>query len=62
MNEKQAFLAMLERAGIGHGIRHDYNPPGTAVQVEHEDANLTTTDWLFDVDGKLVGVIVVEKD
>ena len=37
MTELQQFVAMLERAGIGHGTRDDHNPPGTSVQVESEE-------------------------
>ncbi len=58
MTELQRFLAMLDRAGIGHGTRQDFNPDGTAVQVEHEDDEETITDWRFDADGNLVDVIV----
>lgn len=66
MTEKQAFVAMLTRAGIGHGLRTDYNPPGESVQVEHEDDEakhgFTITDWSFDVDGKLIDVCVCEGE
>jgi hypothetical protein len=54
VNELKAFLAMLERAGIGHGTREDHNPEGTAVQVETDNQ---TTDWFFDADGKLIDVL-----
>lgn len=54
MTELQQFLAMLTRAGIGHGTRVDDDPPGTAVQVDHEDDQGTITDWWFDRDGRLV--------
>lgn len=33
--ELDVFIAMLERAGIGHGLRVDAD--GTAVQVELDD-------------------------
>jgi hypothetical protein len=59
MSELKAFLAMLERAGIGHGTRQDYNPEGTGVQVEDYDG--TVTDWWFDADGKLVSVITCDR-
>lgn len=58
MNELQAFMAMLARAGIGHGSRIDYNPPGTSVLVEHDGE--TVVDWHFDSGGKLVSVCVCE--
>ncbi len=56
MSELQAFLAMLERAGIGHGTRTDHNPAGTGVQVEHEDQPDSVTDWRFNAAGELVSV------
>lgn len=61
MSELEQFLAMLDHAGIGHGIRNDHNPPGTGVQVEHENDDHTATDWWFDADGKLVNVYVYEE-
>jgi hypothetical protein len=60
MTELKAFLAMLERAGVGHGTRADFNPAGTAVQVEHEDDAETVTDWWFDDAGNLVSVHVCD--
>jgi hypothetical protein len=66
MNEYQQFKAMLERAGIGHGLRHDYNPDGESVQVEHDDEDAKhgwmVTDWSFDADGKLVSVTMYEGE
>ena len=59
MSDLKAFLAMLGRAGIGHGQRYDHNPEGTGVQVEHEcedDKGWFVSDWQFDADGKLVSV------
>lgn len=56
--EQQQFLAMLDRAGIGHGTRDDHDPPGTGVQVEHDEDGVT--DWLFDKDGKLVGACICD--
>lgn len=58
--ELQLFLAMLTRAGIGHGKRHDFNPPRTAVQVEHGVEVCEETDWLFDESGMLKDVILCE--
>lgn len=58
MTELQTFLAMLERAGVGHGTRRDFSPPGVAVQVEHEDDAATVTDWWFDEAGRLKDVLV----
>lgn len=60
MTELQLFLKMLDRAGIGHGLRYDYNPPGTAVQVEHEDDDNTTTDWWFNEAGELEEIYVCQ--
>ncbi len=58
--ELRAFLSMLDHSsGIGFGIRHDYAPPGTAVQVEHphdDDDGFHVTQWYFDDNGKLVKV------
>lgn len=67
MSEQQAFLAMLTRAGIGHGTRVDYNPPGLAVQVEHEDDEgskhgFRVTEWAFDAEGKLTEVVIHEGE
>jgi len=59
MNERRTFIAMLERAGIGHGTRRDYHPDGESVQVEHPDEEgdgFHVTDWMFDAAGKLVSV------
>ncbi len=58
MNELKSFVAMLKRAGIGHGIRHDYNPPGTAVMVEsgEEEIEFMVTEFAFDADGNLTKV------
>lgn len=57
--EQQAFTAMLTRAGIGHGLRHDHGePPGTAVQVENDDGhnNELLTEFWFNAKGKLESV------
>lgn len=56
MSELQQFIAMLNKAGIGHGKRIDYNPNGTGVQVECENTT-TITDWWFDADGNLKEVV-----
>lgn len=53
--ELENFIAMLTRAGIGHGTRDDH--PGTGVQVE---VGSRETDWLFDADGKLDEVLLCE--
>jgi hypothetical protein len=58
MTELAAFVAMLERAGVGHGLRYDFDPDGVSVQVEHEDGGKTITDWLFDKGGNLIDVVV----
>ena len=60
MTELQTFVAMLERAGIGHGTRQDFTPPGTGVQVEHENNDRVVTDWWFDEAGQLMSVCVCE--
>lgn len=68
MTEKEVFIAMLNRVGVGYGKRTDYDPPGESVQVEHE--NETTdgkggwmvTDWQFDAEGKLTGVTLYEGE
>lgn len=57
--EPGAFIDMLERAGVGHGRRQDYNPDGESVQVEHPhagDHGFTVSDWQFDAEGKLLRV------
>lgn len=70
MSELKAFLAMLGRAGVGHGTRQDhgldYRLQGTAVLVEptidcDEDAQLVT-QWRFDADGNLVSVAVCDRN
>ena len=56
MTELQQFKAMLERAGIGHGLRHDYNPPGEAVMVETEPDDRDewcVSEFWFDDEGNL---------
>ena len=64
MTELQQFLAMLTRAGVGHGTRTDYNPPGTAVQVETDHGGgdgggtpgFWVTEFAFDAAGNLTEV------
>lgn len=59
MTELKVFLAMLERVGIGHGTRTDYNPPGTGVLIEHPDDDgdgWWQTEWQFNDKGELVDV------
>ena len=56
VSEYQQFKAMLERAGIGHGLRIDYNPAGNAVQVETHTADegeFVVAEFWFDEDGVL---------
>lgn len=55
VSELQAFQKMLERAGVGHGLRFDYNPPGTAVMVEsgENEMEFMVTEFGFDADGRL---------
>lgn len=64
MTELQQFTAMLSRAGIGHGLRDDFNPPGTAVQVECDDSSdnreWTVTEFWFDDNGVLQTVEIAE--
>lgn len=64
MTELQQLMAMLDRAGIGHGLRHDFNPPGTAVQIESEDScahrDWTSTEFWFDDNGVLQTVTSAE--
>lgn len=64
MTEQQLFTAMLTRAGVGHGLRHDFEPEGTAVQVESEDSMETVmvTEFWFDANGQLKTVHVAEMD
>lgn len=58
MTEREQLKAMLDRANIGYGLRHDYNPPGESVQVENdiEDSEEMITEFVFDASGKLVSV------
>ncbi len=58
MTEKQVLLAMLTRAGIGHGMRTDWNPAGESVQVENDadDERLMITEFAFDEAGALKSV------
>lgn len=57
MTEYQQFKAMLERSGVGHGLRHDHNPPETAVMVECDDSDdarqWTVCEFVFDDSGRL---------
>lgn len=56
--EQQAFIAMLVRVGIGHGLRND-SDGSTAVMVEHaegEDDTPWETQWAFDANGQLYEV------
>lgn len=55
MSELRQFIAMLGRAGIGHGTRTDYDPPGTSVQVEcgGSDADFMIAEFAFDTEGRL---------
>lgn len=63
MTELQAFVAMLARAGVGHGTRVDHNPAGTAVLVEHDDdGRFMLTDWKFDGAGRLLDIQLYEGD
>lgn len=63
MTDYQQFQAMLARAGIGHGSRIDYNPPGTAVQVEAESGGPPmSVDFWFDEAGTLKSVHVGEME
>lgn len=68
MTDREQFEAMLDRAGLGYGLRDDtnahpdYMPVGWAVQVEDPGATGDgndegpTIDFHFDVEGRLVGV------
>lgn len=64
MNEMQQLLAMLTRAGIGHGRRDDYNPEGESVQVESDEADEHGKWWItefgFDADGNLKEVVTYQ--
>ncbi len=59
VTELRQFVAMLSRAGVGHGLRHDHNPPGTAVQVEtgESESDFMVTEFAFDGEGKLTEVV-----
>lgn len=56
--EKAAFVAMLCRAGIGHGLRIDHDPPGESVQVENDgdDSRPMLTEFQFGAAGELASV------
>jgi hypothetical protein len=61
MTELQTFVAMLIRSRVAHGLRQDYNPPGTGVQVELNDREpCDVADFQFDNDGNLVGVVLCQ--
>lgn len=69
VTEKEQLLAMLKRAGIGHGTRDDshadpaYSTPRTAVQVENDDGDdLMITEFAFDTDGRLVSVHCLKSE
>ena len=54
--EYDQFTAMLRRAGIGHGLRHDFNPEGVTVMVEtdpDETGRWWITEFCFNADGSL---------
>lgn len=60
MSERQQLLAMLNRAGIGYGLRDDYTdgkPDGDSVQVESAEADehgqWWVTEFNFDESGTL---------
>lgn len=59
--EFAVFVSMLTRAGIGHGLRPDYEneqPAGTSVQVENsgDDSGEFITEFQFNEADKLVSV------
>lgn len=66
MTEFKAFIAMLERASIGHGLRNDYSPSRTAVMVQtdshgdespSEGGEFTETEFSSDdATGRLLSV------
>jgi hypothetical protein len=58
MTELQQLRAMLCRTGIGHGERFDYNPPGTAVQIEtgEDEQQFVVVEFGFDAEGRLATV------
>lgn len=57
-SDQRAFGAMIDRIGIGYGIRQDENPPRLVVQVEHErsDGTWWSSEWVFDETETLVEV------
>jgi len=64
MSELRQFLSMLDRAGIGYGTRHDYNPDGTAVMVEsgESEEDFQITEFGFNSDGQLETVICYQGE
>lgn len=62
LTELQHFISMLGHSGIGYGTRHDHNPEGTAVLVEHENDEPRNSEWWFDADGSLVTAHVYTPD
>jgi hypothetical protein len=63
--EYDQFIAMLRRANIGHGLRHDLQPEGVAVMVECDpdpDGNWWITEFGFDPEGKLTEVSTYEGE
>jgi len=57
--EIEQLKAMLNRAVVGYGIRNDFSPPRTALQVECLNSR-AITDWLFDSDGRLSEVMLCD--
>jgi hypothetical protein len=58
-NDLRRFLMILDSAGVGYGTRTDYDPPGTAVQVEHPDEDgggFWVTEWAFNAAGRLTEI------
>lgn len=62
--ELQQLKDMLDRAGVGHGLRIDYSPPGTAVQIESDDTadDDYEAEFWFDKDGRLKRVSCYEAE
>jgi hypothetical protein len=57
--EHKQFVAMLERSGVGHGLRYDWDPDSVAVMVESDNEGygdgFTVTEFQFAPDGQLTG-------
>lgn len=58
MTDLQQLTAMLDRAGVGYGVRYDWDPDSSAVQITtgESERQFTVTEFGFDDSGSLTEV------